>query len=35
MRRRLIFAQALLGQPRPHQGTLIGDREYLIDNAKD
>jgi len=27
--------EALLGQPRPHQGTLIGDREYLIDNATD
>jgi DNA (cytosine-5)-methyltransferase 1 len=27
--------EALLGQARPHQGTLIGDREYLIDNGKD
>jgi DNA (cytosine-5)-methyltransferase 1 len=27
--------EALLGQARPHQGTLIGDREYLIDNRED
>lgn len=27
--------EAIVGQARPHQGRLIGDREYLIDNTND